>query len=361
MNCSHYDVELDNPCTCSMFPIACPRVVDYYDDCLAMFQPFYDKNTCLDGDSGSSPASSYSFTGFYYRMCYIWIVAVSMLVIAWCFFNEKLCHRSDQTSLPMLTAESRKETPGAWVQIGYQRTIIGTAIYGLVLLTAIGIQVLLLILCILYNIQNGTITRWSPVFETMAQVEKTFILVWLVGFPWTLSLKYIQAGLETLFLRRCLVCDATHIAVVAPSRIDANPHNRTSGHISRTVLSPISAALRFIFSYPYGLPGMEVAFCQVQFDEQSGTRGFNHRLRRYVFDEATGGYIPGRIDVGKKVCSFLDKSNGLRTHDAIQRLGIVGPNKAPMQKPTLLKSLREEFSRPFYVYQVCIHCVGLVQ
>jgi hypothetical protein len=206
-DCGHYNEETDNPCTCPLYPIACPTVVDFYDECFAMFQPYYDNNTCSEEESESPPSVSY--TGFYYRLCYSWISAITLLVIGWCFFNEKLCRNTDQTSLPMRTAGSNqkprsgKEKHDAWIQVGYRRTVIGTLLCALVLLTVVGIQLLLLLLCILYNVQNGSITRWSPAFESMSQVEKTFILTWMVGFPWTLSLKYVRSGLDTLFLRRC--------------------------------------------------------------------------------------------------------------------------------------------------------------
>jgi hypothetical protein len=42
---------------------------------------------------------------------------------------------------------------------------------------------------------------------------------------------------------------------------------------------------------------------------------------------------------------------GLTTEESSKRLGIVGPNVLDLKKPTIVGSIRKEFSKAFYLYQ----------
>jgi hypothetical protein len=356
-SCGKYDLETDNPCPCPELPVACPVVVDYYDECLSTFMPFYENNTaCLDNQLESTPLLSY--TGPYFDVCYVWISVVTFLVVGWCYYNEKLCPNQNSTSISLVQAKmktSRSKENEVWVQTGYKRSFVGTAIYILVHLTFAGIQFLLFLLTIFYYMQQGAITRWPTIFSDTTQVLEVFILVWMIGFPWTMVFQLIPTGIESLFLRRCPLSIATHVAIVAPTkehkRVADGARYSAIERASALMWCPMDAFLRLVFSYPYNRPGQEVTFCPIQRNKRSNQRFLYHRMRRYVWDESSDVYVPGRIVVGKTLRDFANQRNGLSSEDVELRSDVVGPNRTPVAKPTFLSSLRKEFNRAFYVYQ----------
>jgi uncharacterized membrane protein len=361
-DCTGYEVS---PCTCPSLPIACAKSVDYYDECFSSFQPFYESNiACLADQVASIPPMSY--TGPIFIFCYTWISVVTALVIGWCYFNEKLCPFRELTCVSvhgMPSSTSKSCNGEVWTQTGYKRNVIGTVIYGLVLITFVGIQFLLFLLVILYYVQVGAITRWSPAFEDVEHVNKAFIMVWMIGFPWTMAFCFIPSGIDTMFLRRCPIGAASHVAVTSPTAETNNNHSERLGfakviNLARALSLPITRMLHAIFSWPHDVKGHDVLFCPVLADSASGRRGLYHRLRRYVWDESVGHYVSGKVSVGETLQDFLNQQDGLSTGEVTQRIGIVGPNETPVTKPSLLRSLRTEFSKGFYVYQVGIHVFG---
>jgi hypothetical protein len=345
MDCSQYDAEMDNPCTCPLFPVACPRVVDYYDDCFSMFQPFYDSNVCPDEELEPIPQVS---TTAFFTIFYTWISSVTVLTVCWCCYNERLCPRYSKTSMPMIAGGSKPIQEDSWYQHGYRRCVSGTTIFVMVIITIIGIQFLLFFLTTCFYIASGSIAWWAPVFNDPWQVQRVFIVVWFVGFTWLMSLSYVSTGLRHLFLRRCCLSVATHVLVVAPSEsILKQSQIRFSTMCVRWLLYPFSAILRTILSNPHAVPGKTATFCKVTFDKVSGRRWISYRLQRYVFDSNSGSYMPGRVDVGKNLGDFIVQAQGLTAQEVAYRAGIVGLNKAMMPKPTFVSSLAAELSKRF--------------
>jgi hypothetical protein len=349
--CTGYEVA---PCACPTLPVACPKVVDYYDECFTSFQSFYDANSACLGQQ-VYPVAPPSFTGPYYMACYLWISTVTVLVIGWCYFNEKLCPYQELTcvSVPMRPSSGSKSSETVWTQTGYRRTVIGTTIYLLVLLTLLAIQVLLGVIVVLYYVQVGSITRWTPVFNDVDHYNKTFIMVWMVSFLWTIVFYCTPHGINNLFLRRCPLGKASHVAIASPT-MEQLTEGRGSVllvNIARRLTSPFGKCLRIFFSCPESTPGYEVSFCTVHVDNAAGQRGLYHHLRKYVWSESAGTYVPGTIVVGETLQDFMNQGQGLRSPEVASRVSIVGPNTAPLKKPTIISSLQNEFNRTFYVYQ----------
>ncbi len=120
-----------------------------------------------------------------------------------------------------------------------------------------------------------------------------------------------------------------------------------------------------------------VTFCRVRIDKKTGTRYFYFRFRRFVYDAASYKFMYGSWDVqegqpiaggsngsyygedaqpGRSVTigEWLDSSylhQGLCNDEAVKRRGIVGPNVLELKKPTVIGSIYNEFSKPFYLYQ----------
>jgi hypothetical protein len=99
-------------------------------------------------------------------------------------------------------------------QTGYQVHPIGATIYVLTILTFWGWSAAMTFMTIQYyrwNEQHQVANRTLH-FEDEQQLLKTFIILWGVGFAWCFALKW-PYSIRSLFLRRCHLQDATHVAV----------------------------------------------------------------------------------------------------------------------------------------------------
>jgi hypothetical protein len=351
--CSEYNYREDaNPCTCEALPIACPKVVDYYDDCFAEFQAFYDSNSqCLE--SMSESVRLVSFTGPYFVFCYVWICGVTVLVVGWCYYNETVCPNRSKTMAKFRVPDSsaawgrKRKYDETATQTGYKSTLIGTGVYAAVVTTSFGFQFLLLLTTLFYYVQQGAITRWPLVFEDEAQSLQAFIMVWMVGLPWTMAFRYVRAGSHTLFLRRCSLGDATHVAIFSQIKEPDNTDRKFSEQLALRIWAPLGKVLAATFSYPYAVVGQEVVFCEVLRDSRASAPAIYHHMRRYVFDTSREAFEPVHVHVGTTLGDFVRNGAGLSSMEADQRRGTVGPNTLNVARPTVLSSLNKEFSKAF--------------
>jgi hypothetical protein len=212
VDCTVHNEMYSNPCECGDLPVACPKVVDLYPVCKDRFQSYYDANAaCMEAQVEA--VTKVSFWGPWFLAFYIGFIIIFLLVTLWCWLNEVVFSVPSSTQAFVVTNGASKET---WTQTGYRTSWIGTIIYILVELSFIVIQVLLLATTIFYYMQQGAITRFPLVFEDEIQVLLAFQLVWMFGFVWCFWFRYPTTGLYSLFLRRCPLHRATHVAVVAP-------------------------------------------------------------------------------------------------------------------------------------------------
>jgi hypothetical protein len=352
LDCTEHNAHIEaekynNPCKCESLSVACPKVVDLYDNCFVRFESYYNgSSACVEAQEESEP--KLSFFCPYFLAFYIELVSVTVMVVLWCLFNQKLAPVTASTR-PMQAANNI--TKGDWTQTGYRTNFVGTVIYLLVNFTFWLFQFLLLITTLFYYMQQEAITRWAPVFENEIQVLMAFEIVWMVGFAWCLSFRYPSTGIRALFLRRCVLARATHVAVVAPIKsIEVKVPSRVE-RASSAMWYPIDCIFRSIFSHPYDRPGLETSFCPVEIDGVTGTRSMLHRMRRYVYDDETDGFIPGVFSVGTTIGDLIDQKDGLPLDIALERRGLAGPNVIPLERPTILGSIYKEFCKTFYIYQ----------
>lgn len=202
---SSCDDTIESPCECDDLMFACPKVIDYYESCQSLFELEYQNySTCITDQEES--LASVSFTGPWFMVCYCWISIVSVLVVSWCAYNQKMApivESSEQTLIPIFTKSSSDKKPecaggdvdglgpecaggdfdglatngssnSEWTLTGYRKNWIGLLIYFLVLMTIVGFQFLLFLLTIFYYMQQEAITRWAPVFHDEAEVLLAF-------------------------------------------------------------------------------------------------------------------------------------------------------------------------------------------
>lgn len=134
----------------------------------------------------------------------------------------------------------------------------------------------------------------------------------MVGFFWSFLLKY-PASIYSMFLRRCLPMNATHVAVTAPvKRIDTLYEQTRIANCFGVIQRSICRVLNCIFSLESNQTGVEckTTYCEVisgevfsekfislfilrenshfyavlfLLDPRTATRYFYFRMRRYVY------------------------------------------------------------------------------
>jgi cation-transporting ATPase 13A3/4/5 len=243
-----------------------------------------------------------------------------------------------------------------WTQTGYKVHIIGSLIHGLVNLCFLGIQFLLFVLTIFYYIADEGITRWDAPIESDTQALMAFEIVWMVGFFWCFAFRYPSIySVQSLFLRRCHLDKATHVAITAPTKaVNVKETTSTGMSIQRfinIVWWPIDNLFQRIFWIPHARKGTTTTFCKIEIDKNTAGRSFYHRMRRYVYDDESGTFVLGTMTVGSTLGDFLDQAQGLTSEEVVQRTARVGRNMIHMTKPTILGSIGKEFSKTFYLFQ----------
>jgi len=88
---------------------------------------------------------------------------------------------------------------------------------------------------------------------------------------------------------------------------------------------------------------------------KGGVRSFIFLLRRYNLDLEKEVYSPGSWTVGEtlgEIASKGDNKVGLTSSEVKDLYRVVARNRIVMDKPSYLRSVRKEFIKPFYLYQV---------
>jgi hypothetical protein len=204
-----------------------------------------------------------------------------------------------------------------------------------------------------YRQQNGVFKpdNLNP-FQDEVQVLKAFEIVWMVGLAFSLCLLW-PPSIQSLFLRRCVSVQATFVEIFAPSTV---PENKNSTYSLLGFMSALFQLISSVFAFILPDGGRSTAvrgtveYCPVLVGAD-GSRSFFFRLRRYVYDDSAGCFVPGFMEVGSKLSDFQDCIDGLSAAEATVRRSRIGHNSIDLKTPNLLKGILEEFSKPFYIYQ----------
>jgi hypothetical protein len=276
------------------------------------------------------------------------------------------------------------------LQTGYKRHPIGTIIHILTMVTFFGWFALLIVCTHLYYTTEDE--------QDMLMVYKTFSVVYMVGFFWTISL-YWPYSIESLFFRQCLLSEATHVAIFHEINED-NDHRWTNEeHEKRTARTQCLAFImvvinafqacahlyfKVIFSDPHCHPDASKGLfeiCPVKHNED-GSRYIIFLYRRYNFQTKAGTFESGswvmgatfedlspkgikaidQAEVGLQRIHAMDDSSdslenrrchlqGLTSKDVQERISTVGPNIMEIPRPSFFKIFLAEMAKPFYIYQ----------
>lgn len=79
--------SLESPCPYECAPIACPQIVEYYDQCFVQFGGLYDEATVCGANEVAAATMMVSFNEPAFIFCYTWVSVVTALILFWCFFK----------------------------------------------------------------------------------------------------------------------------------------------------------------------------------------------------------------------------------------------------------------------------------
>jgi cation-transporting ATPase 13A3/4/5 len=360
------DLNADNPCgVCA--PVACLSrdlegnrlPVDFQDACLEKYGEYYDACDGEEEDEGFANQFDWGRDpGFV--VCYVWITSISLLIVGWCAWNQRFAPVGVAVSLQEFSATDNLRCR----QTAYRAEYSGACVYWLTIATSWGIQFLLFLLTLFYYMQQGA-TGFAPVFEDEREVLLAFEVVWMVGFVWSFPLKW-PASIRTLFLRRTVFSNATHVAVFSPSLtatkvVGVGAGDGASketwclawiGQFITTMRGVIDTMMAVLFSDMSRRNGPgQVTFCAVEIDRHGG-RSFYFKLRRYTYSLAAGVFEPGLLQLdGSTVASLIARKHGLSTPNAEAARSVVGENSIRLRAPSIVACLLDEFAKPFYLYQ----------
>lgn len=140
------DAELESPCTCGGLEVTCPKQIDLYDQCFERFQTYYDENTeCVENEQENLPQVDFRVAALAFFGS---LISVTGAMFLWCAYNQRFAPVQGSTS--RLQCVSKGSEGQVWTQTGYQYTLVGFILHGLVILVHLGIQGLLLFLTIEY-------------------------------------------------------------------------------------------------------------------------------------------------------------------------------------------------------------------
>ena len=363
-----------NPCGNT---IACLRTVLQMDECDLQYTDYYDKawdcgvsDPRLVHKGGSDHGGEkIGWTTPAHIFFYTWICVVTVLLFGWCAFNQRFCPVGQTVPLHDFSTMGGKrrrssysslegsDEPALWTQTGYKKTPVGTTIYVLVLMTLAGFHALLAAVTSFYYAQQR---GYGPAYPYSNDVEVLFAfeLTWIVSFTWTMVLKW-PASVEALFLRRCHLSEATHIAVFAPTKHTIKQNKEAAveaKYVTRikeltvTFFKYLDRIFASIFS-EVNRPNIPGRYHIHEVDED---KSFSFRLRRYNFDDVTETFMPGMMIIGHSIEDMLMRRDGLTTELVKERQKVVGPNVIPMKKPSIAGTIAVEGSKIFYTYQLYI-------
>jgi len=378
------ETECDFKCA----PISCARVIDTFDQCKIKYKALYEAEAeCGEIETNVETRKLY-FTEPGFIFTYFTFVFATFSIWAWCFFNQRLSPVPGSTkSLDLDFSGSAEKTLG--FQTGYQSHIVGNMIYCWTIFTILYIQVLLGWLSLQYyrleeldlfmglklyfkdEIQlliafESLWCKWFfdllNLFASSGVSMSSFLILFccaVVGFFWTFSLKF-PYSIRSMHYRRCLLQDATHVAIAIFNEDEADAtfdesYMRRTREFFDSFFYAFHEAFTFIFSDRnfFGCkrtPNGYFKILRVSTDVD-GTRFILFRFRRYNLVEDR--FVPGVLDTYETIGSIVkaDMPSGLPAMQIESHRRIVGENNISLKKPTYARCLYKELSKPFYTYQ----------
>jgi hypothetical protein len=414
------DGEEESPCAYGCASVACAKVIDFYTVCQETYAPFYEAEAMCGAMEVAETVHLYTYQEPVFVFFYIWYAVYPMILFGWCAYNQRVSPVSgscqtlelevsssvtdaaddaDASAMGSSTTTTKKQQkptmmkPNARIawQTGYKIHPIGCLVAVLTYLTILAVYFTLMWLIIQYYVQQEAI-RWSfttMYFEDEGQVLLCFIILWMAGFLWMISLKFPHC-IYGIHLRRCVLNEADYVAIsvqrLAVKSTEVVKHSHEYLYGVKTFFASfydvVHSVMTFVFSdlHFFGCERKgDATFCMrpVETDrtnrDGTTTRYFTFEFRRYSLcindnddddDEgvcssrtATSLFVPGHCDMSANnktigdIC-MLDNGKGLSEEQVQRQCRLLGKNKIEMITPRFWRALKEECTTPFYTYQI---------
>ena len=177
------DPNAATPCAYDCAPIACAKnVIDFFNRCEETYKPYYDFVTQCGAAEIAAATNLLTFKEPAFIFFYAWISGVTVALVAWCFYNQRVDPVAGSTQIlqvDSVNARKQGNVTESW-QTGYKIHPIGRFIHFLTLVTLLGTHVLLGWLTIQYYIQQGAISVsfFHQQFDSEMQCLKAFGIAW---------------------------------------------------------------------------------------------------------------------------------------------------------------------------------------
>jgi cation-transporting ATPase 13A3/4/5 len=358
------DPSAESPCAFDCASVACNKVDNYYDACNTLYGPWYTNETKCGETEKEETQFAWNMTEPGFVLMYVWIILLTLSIVSWCAYNQRIAPVSG--AVQSLNVQNKPNEPehavAAW-QTGYRVNVVGIFLQLWTVLTLISMHALLGWLTIQYYVNEEVFTSIPLRFEDQENLLKFFEILWMVSFVFSFMLKW-PYSLKSLFLRRCELANATHVAICVYQSADDGQETFHTGYMAflRVLLTQVQSALDKIMTVIFsdvdaygrkkGANGI-YQFCKVERDSE-GSRFFVFGFRRYNLDAETGHYQPGVYTIGKSVGDMQSAGaveGGLSNAEVESRRRVVGPNAIEMPPPNAFKIIFKEFGQPFYTYQ----------
>lgn len=319
----------ENPCKrCDR--LACPFYEDAYEQCLKDNEEAYERCDAEELEDLFALNSSAAFVPL--SAFLLWVGALSLAIVLWCRFNH---HASATMNL------ENDQT-----QTGYTtNSCVGRMLYAATIFTLVCFQTIL------------WLTAWGSYYVSDKNaILMAFEITWMFGFAWTLLLKW-PYSIESIFWKQCPISQANQICVFVPNSTKKTATSSAGcGKMLETVMSAGNSFMSMIFAAPARGRYGKFFFVPVRTEHGKGAeerRFFVFQFRCYNYDSQDERFLPGRWE-DTLTLNELVKQKGLSMAEVQHRLRIVGPNKIESAIPTSFRCLVDEFTKPFYTYQMFI-------
>ena len=81
------DADVETPCEFECAAVACPKVIDTYDQCKAKYGPWYDAEAKCGSIETMEETKLLHFNEPGYIAAYVWAGVVTAMIVLWCAFK----------------------------------------------------------------------------------------------------------------------------------------------------------------------------------------------------------------------------------------------------------------------------------
>ncbi|KAE8895609.1 putative cation-transporting ATPase 13A3 [Phytophthora fragariae] len=247
-------------------------------------------------------------------------------------------HTSVRASDTRMQIEAAEEI----LQTGFSNSVLGSFVFGCVVVASLALNVLLIIIIADYY---GNFD--PPLFDITEDNALVFIIVWVITSIWFVIIVSMQDSIFNFFRLRVPLEDCEYVYMLKRDDTEVLLADRSGVSDFVAKVESFFASKGKISGYRTTVPVMEV----------DGLRIVEFQHLRYVYEETEQRFVPGAVALGRTYNDMLQEASGLSESEARHRINTVGRNSVDVEMPSLPVSMAHEFFTLFYIYQIMCYYV----